>query len=125
MSSYTNPFQVKLPLLRVANPASEECQKEFHRFQESMQEAEKQKREDMRQVEQENQNYNVFQKESAARDLKSGQAKTMEQEGYQPALFNFNHVTDPEMTPRKNWQAKIVHLDSLLEFEKEKAHSLE
>jgi hypothetical protein len=30
---YSNPFTVKLPLLRIAHPAAEECQKELEKIE--------------------------------------------------------------------------------------------
>ena len=35
-----------------------------------------------------------------------------------PVLFDFEHPTDPELTPRKRWQQKVSILDAQLAEEK-------
>lgn len=34
---------------------------------------------------------------------------------YNPGLFNFEHAYDPQLTPRKGWQQKVTHLETLYE----------
>lgn len=41
-------------------------------------------------------------------------------DSHNPGLFAFEHPYDPALTPRKGWQAKLAHMESLYEQEREK-----
>jgi hypothetical protein len=41
-------------------------------------------------------------------------------DSHNPGLFNFDHCYDPALTPRKGWQQKVTHLETLYEQEREK-----
>ena len=40
---------------------------------------------------------------------------------FPPSLFNFDHHYDKDLVPLKDWQKQVNNLNSMLEYEKERA----
>ena len=112
---YSNPFAVKLPLLRVAHPSGEDNKLELDKVRTTL--GEKSKKNLL------NESLDAedsLQRDASTKGVPGKKTGTAHQQAHNPLLFNFEHYYDPELTPRKNWQTKVVNLDSLLEQEKEK-----
>ena len=94
-----NVNMIKLPLIRVAHPSGEECQKEYEKIKahQDGKAGSPAKKDDL--------NFS----DTNVRIEAPGAASS-----YNPTLFNFEHPYDPELTPRKAWKAKVSNIDSLL-----------
>ena len=100
---YTNPFQVKLPLLRVAHPSDADKTREIEKVRTEIAKT------------------NLIQSaESDGFKPSTKGVPTQAKAEHNPSLFNFDHCYDPALTPRKGWQQKVTHLEALYEQEREK-----
>jgi hypothetical protein len=105
--TYTNPFQIKLPLLRVAHPTDADRNREIEKVKNELAKT--------------RQSQNLV--ESGDSDAFVGKPSTKGVTGkpapsldtHNPSLFNFDHCYDPALTPRKGWQQKVTHLEALYE----------
>ena len=105
-----NINMVKLPLIRVAHPSQEDCDREFNKIQSQLQNKPVEKADDF----------------SNAEDfLKDKDNKPPSHYQHTPVLFNFDHHYDGQLTPRKGWQQQVTNLNSLLEQEQEKYRTLQ
>ena len=99
---------IKLPLIRVAHPSQEECEKEYRKVTGQL---------DGKAVSpQKFDDGNVEIEQSAYQPRRPD---------YTPHLFNFEHPYDPELTPRKKWKAAVASLDSIVDQEREKCRTME
>ena len=106
---------VRMPLIRIAHPTQEQCQKEVERIEAKMlgQSQPPIKRRDD----------NV--EESSDDSVKYG-GRPVSKNEVVPNLFkNFEHHYDPELTPRKAWKAQVINLDSMLKIEEERYRQLQ
>ena len=83
-------YQVKMPLLRVAHPSEEQCAQELDRLK------------------------------SKTETISTKGVRQPPDTLKNPLLFDFEHNYDPQLTPRRNWQQKVVHLEAKLEQTSEK-----
>ena len=128
---YTNT--IKLPLIRVAHPSQEECEKILrdetdkikmrNQIEESL---DKEMKVLDKKFADEGVNFNEG-LGSAQEHLANQQkyaVKPPSHKDYTPQIFAFDHHYDSQLTPRKGWQQQVTNLNSLLDHEKEKLNAL-
>ena len=109
-----NVNMIKLPLIRVAHPSQEDCEKEYQKITGKIdgKSASPQK-------------YDHDDEFNVRIDAHGTGPPNTRKPEYNPHLFNFEHPYDPELTPRKKWKATVTNLDSIIEQEREKYRTLE
>lgn len=81
-----NVNMIKLPLIRVAHPSQEECEKEYSKITATLQQPQK-----------------LQTKDDGLIDIEESMVAAAKKPAYTPHLFNFEHPYDPELTPRRTW----------------------
>ena len=78
-----------MPLLRVAHPSEEDCRKELDRLKSNLT------------------------TEDLTRDISTKGSR--QKPSVNPLLFDFEHNYDPQLTPRRKWEQKVIVLKTKLD----------